>query len=95
MSQKISLNLNGETFKGGEKLLANDLATLGLDEEVDHMKITFDNERTIKYSLCGGFLASLATTVFWPFFLILYPWYVPLQCSLCKDSNQSIWTFTL
>ena len=73
MAQKVPLNINGETFKGGEKLLANDLIALGLDEHIDHMKITFDNEKTVKYSLCGAFI--MMTGVLWPIFIIFYPWY--------------------
>ena len=75
MAQKVALNINGETFKGGEKLLANDLIALGLDEHIDHMKITFDNEKTVKYSLCGAFIISLVTVVLCPIFIIFYPWY--------------------
>merc|ERR1719330_2356 len=74
MAQQISLNVNnGETFKGGEKLLANDLSILGLDESIDHMKITFENDKSVSYSLCVGFIVSLASTIFWPFFLIGFP----------------------
>merc|ERR1712087_137468 len=71
MAQKVSLKV--ATFENGEKLIANDLVDLGLDGDVDHMKITFDNQKTLGYALCGGWIFSAVTVVFFPFWLILYP----------------------
>jgi len=70
MAQKISLKV--ATFESGEKLIANDLVDLGLDGDVDHMKITFDNEKTLGYALCGGWFFSAVTVVFFPFWLIFF-----------------------
>merc|ERR1712228_726923 len=50
-----------------------DLIALGLDENTNHMRITFDDEKSVSYSLCGGFIMSLFTVVFFPFYLILCP----------------------
>jgi len=49
------------------------MGELGLAEDIDHMKITFDNEQTVKYSLCAGFIISLSTLFMWPFFIMFYP----------------------
>eukprot|EP00486_Rosalina_sp_Unknown_P000806 CAMPEP_0201564970 /NCGR_PEP_ID=MMETSP0190_2-20130828/3735_1 /ASSEMBLY_ACC=CAM_ASM_000263 /TAXON_ID=37353 /ORGANISM="Rosalina sp." /LENGTH=246 /DNA_ID=CAMNT_0047981867 /DNA_START=43 /DNA_END=783 /DNA_ORIENTATION=+ len=76
MAQKITLAASGnhpQTFEGGEKLLTNDLHDLGLDENADHMKITFDNDKAVSYSLCAGFIISLCTMMFWPFYILFYP----------------------
>eukprot|EP01084_Bolivina_argentea_P259918 438778_1 len=71
--QQIKLQIEtGERFKGGEKLLKTDLAELGLDEEISHMKITFDNDKTYKYTICAGWVVSLSTC-FWPIYLIFLP----------------------
>lgn len=76
MAEKVILTSSinhAQTFEGGEKLLANDLQELGLDENSDHMKITFDNEKSISYSMCAGFIVSLSSMVLWPFFILFYP----------------------
>lgn len=80
MAQKVSYKV--ATFESGEKLIANDLVELGLDGDVDHMKITFDNDKTLSYSLCGGWLFSAVTVVFFPFWLIFFGWYV-MCLSMC------------
>ena len=78
MAQKVGLAIsngikkNGETFEGGEKLLKNDLQELGLEENADHMKIDFDNEKTVKYSLCAGCILTLCTIMFWPFYVLFF-----------------------
>eukprot|EP01084_Bolivina_argentea_P257150 433176_1 len=74
MSQKLDLEIqqNYTTFKGGEKLITDDLRELGLDDHADHMKIEFDNEKTVKYGLCFLCLCSLATCI-WPFFVLCFP----------------------
>ena len=52
MSQKVALavedNQEDVTFKGGEKLLADDLIALGLDENTPHMRIV----RSYTYAQC-------------------------------------------
>merc|ERR1712087_222924 len=70
MAQKVSLKV--ATFENGEKLIANDLVDLGLDGDVDHMKITFDNQKTLGYALCGGWIFSAVTVVFFPFWLVFF-----------------------
>ena len=51
MAQKklaAAIAKSGETFQGGEKLLVDDLHILGLEDDTDHMKITFNNDLSVK-----------------------------------------------
>eukprot|EP01084_Bolivina_argentea_P092744 166834_1 len=87
MDQKVKLQISGgkasiQTFEGGEKLLTNDLTELGLEDNIDHMKITFDNDKTVSYTLCSGFIISVVSMVLWPFFILFYP---------CIRYNASKW----
>mmetsp|Transcript_44446 Transcript_44446/g.71188 ORF Transcript_44446/g.71188 Transcript_44446/m.71188 type:complete len:244 (+) Transcript_44446:29-760(+) len=79
MAQKLKLEVagNAETFERGEKLLGNDLQELGLEENTDHMKITFDEDRTVRYSMCMCCIVSLASCM-WPITTMLFTpclWY--------------------
>ena len=52
MAQKVSLTIKDghyDTLKDGERLLSEDLKELGLEEDVNHMRIEFDNEKSAKY----------------------------------------------
>merc|ERR1719330_783503 len=70
MAQKVQLKVS--TFEEGEKLIATDLEDLGLDANTDHMKIVFDNPKTVSYSMCSALIISLCTVVFFPFTVLLY-----------------------
>merc|ERR1719150_1044758 len=72
MAQKVSLKIKKSTFEGGEKLMSDDLLDLGLESGTDHMKITFDNDKTVKYCLCCGCICSAMTVVFWPIYTLLF-----------------------
>ena len=79
MSQKLPLSINQyDTFGEGEqKLAAEDLRELGLEEDVHHMKIEFDNDKSAKYCFCKAFIIFLSTVYGIPVFLLTFPciWY--------------------
>ena len=56
----------------GKHLSAAELQELGLDTRVNHLKIEFDNDKSVSYMGMAIFLVSLYS--FWfPFFIILLP----------------------
>eukprot|EP01084_Bolivina_argentea_P291541 501074_1 len=79
MSQKLPLQVEAqyETFAEGEKLLVTDLEELGLEQDTNHMKIEFDNERSAKYCFCKVFITCATTVYGIPIFLLTFPfiWY--------------------
>merc|ERR1719361_555487 len=70
MAQKVPLAVS--TFAEGEKLIDTELENLGLDVDTEHMKIVFDNEKTVSYGMCSALVISLCTIVLWPFTIIFY-----------------------
>eukprot|EP00486_Rosalina_sp_Unknown_P001288 CAMPEP_0201566824 /NCGR_PEP_ID=MMETSP0190_2-20130828/6912_1 /ASSEMBLY_ACC=CAM_ASM_000263 /TAXON_ID=37353 /ORGANISM="Rosalina sp." /LENGTH=263 /DNA_ID=CAMNT_0047986063 /DNA_START=18 /DNA_END=809 /DNA_ORIENTATION=- len=77
MAQKLPLQVEYDTFADGEKLLVGDLQELGLEEDTNHMKIEFDNDKSAKYCFCRVFLIMLSTVYGLPVFLLTFPciWY--------------------
>mmetsp|Transcript_57941 Transcript_57941/g.96095 ORF Transcript_57941/g.96095 Transcript_57941/m.96095 type:complete len:243 (+) Transcript_57941:53-781(+) len=74
MAQKLALSVDTkDAFEGGEKLLAHDLHELGLDEDVEHMNISFDNDKTVHYWMTSTFLLSLASIFYLPFYILFWP----------------------
>eukprot|EP01083_Nonionella_stella_P027745 76430_1 len=61
----------------GEKLLPNDLVVLGLEEDANHMRIDFDNDKSAKYFFCKAFIIMASQIYLLPVFLLLAPcfWY--------------------
>lgn len=60
-----------ENLQHGEHFIDDELKELGLQAHTNHIKVEFDNERSIRYGICKSFLTSLATIYFWivwPFF---------------------------
>ena len=63
-------------MEGGNRdgrLLDEDLEVLGLDHDVDHLAIRFNNEKSTSYSLCMMFLVSLSIFFFIPIYLLFLP----------------------
>merc|ERR1719361_198519 len=84
MAQKVPLSVS--TFNEGEKLIDTELENLGLDVDTEHMKIVFDNDKTVSYGMCAILVTSLATFVLWPFVLILYPC-IQFNCRKSAESR--------
>jgi len=74
--QKLPLHITPGTtsaFHGGERLEDAELDELGLDQNVEAMKIEFDNDRTASYCFCKSFLSFLSTVWGLPVFLLCFP----------------------
>ncbi len=67
------IETTSDDWEEGETLPDEELEELGLERGIHHIRIEFDNEKTVSYTLCQWFIIFALNIIGIPLFFVLYP----------------------